>query len=517
MNEVNTPPAGSVSGKIGRDTIGVSVVGAVTRIAPLFSTITIAAFFGTSSGLDVYYLTLVVPIFLAGLVGMAITTVFVPVLIEERDNDPDAFPRLVNSLFSWVLFIALGLTTVHVAAVPFSIPLISGAFDDEGRRLAVNLSLGLSPIIPLITTRSLLVALYHSRKQFILPTAAMSLTPVFTIAAVFVFTGAVKVHALVIGNVAGHAAEVLVLLYFLARSGSCPRLTRGFDGKLKKIFKLSLPQVVSSSVLRLNPFIDRTMASLLAAGSISALVYAERMQSVPQQILSLGFFNVVLAHWSFERLDAGLESVGDSLIKIQRVMTKVLIPSLCFLWIYRRPLISLFLERGELSSSGAGTIASVFGVYVFQIFPLLMTLVYVRVMLVMKDTAFLMRVGIGNAASKVGLNCLFLFGLGMGVEGIALSTVVTSWIIFFVFLFALRRKLGIIPFRFGPRESLVTVFVTVAAAAASRAVWLAAVPPFGEDAAVVLTAVMFFCLCAFLFYVLREPQYFVLRRLVARR
>ena len=81
------------------------------------------------------------------------------------------------------------------------------------------------------------------------------------------------------------------------------------------------------------------------------------------------------------------------------------------------------------------------------------------------------QVGFFNVLSKLALNLAFVFWFKLGVEGIALSTAVTSWAIFFIMLLALKTRLGELPFRIKMRETMLVIGSVAAAAAGSRLLW----------------------------------------------
>jgi putative peptidoglycan lipid II flippase len=401
--------------------------------------------------------------------------------------------------------------------VPLIGPILAGALGEESRILARRISLELSPIIFLITARSFLAAVSHSRRSFLNPTYALALVPAGTVGCLFLFHDRLGIHSLVLGNNVGFLLAAVFLYLSLRLAGIRIGIGWRFDRRILATLRLSLPQVLSASVLKLNPLIDRMIASYLAVGCISALAYAERIQSVPLQVLNLGFFNVVLAHWSFARSEDGLATVKKSLQEVQQLLLSLALPLFLYLWIFRRTLIGLVLEHGALDASGADTISSVYGVYLMGLLPLFLTMVYVRVFLVLKDTVFLMKVGFFNVASKLLLNLTFVFLLHLGVEGIALSTTITSWVILFIMVTALRARLGELPFRFKVKETLLLVAASAGVSAMTSMLWNGGRDHFDNWLLVGMCSVFFFSSYLLFMYMLKDETYLKLRSLVWRR
>ena len=507
----------SLNRRIGKDSLITSLVGLVTRVAPLLATMAIAMFYGTGWLLDAYYLTMAIPVLLAGLIGMAVNTVFVPILVEEEKKDSLAFEGFLNSLFTCVSLISLVITALYALLTPLICSILAGALSEEARILVRDVSLELSPVIFLITVRSFLSAVSHARRSFLSPTYALTLVPAATIVSLFLFHDRLGIHSLVIGNNAGFLLAAVFLYLSLRLNGIRIGIGWQFDRRIFDTLRLSLPQVLSASVLKLNPLIDRTVASYLAVGCISALAYAERIQSVPLQILNLGFYNVVLAHWSYARAEDGLAKVKKSLLDLQQMLLSLALPLFLYLWIFRRELIGLFLEHGALDAAGADMISSVYGVYLIGMIPLFLSMVYVRAFLVLKDTVFLMKVGFFNVASKLILNLVFVFVLDLGVEGIALSTTVTSWVILFIMFAALRTRLGELPLRVKAKEMAQLVLVVAGVSVVTGMLWDRGQAFYGRWLLVAMCSAFFF-LCYFLsMYMLKDDAYLKLRNLVWRR
>ncbi len=335
MREHDSYPSESLSHRIGKDTFATSAIGLVTRISPLLSTVTIAAFFARGKTLDAYYLAVAFPVLLAGLIGMAVSTVFVPVLVEEEEKNRGSFHDFLNSLFSYIGIISLFMSLTHALIAPALSSVVARGFDDEGRQLTAQITLQLSPIIFFITIRSFLTSVYHSRKSFLKPAFAMAIVPLATVLSLLLFYDTMGIHAMVLGNVSGFLLEVIFLLSGLPELNIHLAPTLRFDQRLTRIFRLSTPQVLSTSVLRLNPLADRTFASLLAVGSVRALTYGERIHSMPLQIMNLGFFNVLLAHWSFASVSNGISTVKKNLFGVQRTILIFILPLTFYLWLFK--------------------------------------------------------------------------------------------------------------------------------------------------------------------------------------
>src|SRR5699024_2991631 len=80
---------------------------------------------------------------------------------------------------------------------------------------------------------------------------------------------------LAIGFVIATATQLVIMLPSIFKSGFVYRLTIDLnDSDLRRMIKISIPVIIGSSINQINVLINRTVASNVTVGGISALNYA---------------------------------------------------------------------------------------------------------------------------------------------------------------------------------------------------------------------------------------------------
>jgi len=118
---------------------------------------------------------------------------------------------------------------------------------------------------------------------------------------------------------------------------------------------------------------------------------------------------------------------------------------------------------------------------------------------------------------KLILNLLFVFVLKLGVEGIALSTAVTAWAIFFIMLAALKTRLGELPIRIELRETGLVILSVAAASAGTKVLWNQAAVYYGDWLLIGMCSAFFFLSYMLSGYVFKAGYYLKVRALLVQR
>ena len=74
------------------------------------------------------------------------------------------------------------------------------------------------------------------------------------------------------------------------------------DDYIKKVLYLSLPVFISVAINDLNVVVDKTLASTLVSGSISALNYANKLKSLVLGVFITAITTVIFPYWPRDRV-----------------------------------------------------------------------------------------------------------------------------------------------------------------------------------------------------------------------
>lgn len=333
MNSESAMPAGDPNDSSRQARRGANAVAAgilLSRIAGLLREVVTARFLGVGAGVEAFKAALRIPNLLQNLLGEGVLSAsFVPIysqmVNEQRDDEGRA---LAGAVLGWLLVVA---GTVVVLAVVFARPITRvlawGLVEGTDRfELTVTLVRIVTPGIGLLVISAWCLALLNAHRRFFVAYVAPVLWNVAIIGAVasaailgLADTGVAT--AMAYGALIGSGLQALVQLPKVLRvTGTIrPTLRRSTPGLATVARRFSHVATGRGSV-QLSAYIDLIAASLLAAGAIAAISYAQVLYLLP-----IGLFGMSIAASELpalatidhqdrkalvDRLEAGLDRIA---------------------------------------------------------------------------------------------------------------------------------------------------------------------------------------------------------------
>lgn len=263
-------------GRIGRAISGVVIFTFAAKILGFCRELLLSYFFGATGISDAYLISQNIPGTLFQIVGVGLTTCFIPIYYKVKNDNGD-----INKFTNRVLTIVFSFSTILIsivwAATPFIVKLFASGFKGETLYYAIwftrigILSLYFSSMIYVYNSYLQANNLFYAQAFAAIPNSLFIMVSIY-------FGSKYNLWLLSIGS----TLAVGVQLQFLIPSIKKTEYKFGlqFDWKdpyIKKFFKMMTPVIVGVSVNELNTLIDRTVASQVAVGGISALTYANSL------------------------------------------------------------------------------------------------------------------------------------------------------------------------------------------------------------------------------------------------
>ena len=247
----------------------------------------VASSFGIARSVDAFYSALTVSNLAGNLLLSPFSILFIPIFIKQLLIDK----RQANILASVVInYLFAGLMVFAVGICLFADPIISFSFrglSAETTLLTAHILRILSITIICTGAVGAITGIMNSFEKFSAPALSQSLINICIILFV-VFSGKhIGIFSLVWGQTIGFVIQVLLLVYFVRRTGFEYYFTfRVQDPVLKGTFKYMFTFLLLSIVFIGNSLVNRVMASYLPGGSIAALAYADKLIQVPMIIFA---------------------------------------------------------------------------------------------------------------------------------------------------------------------------------------------------------------------------------------
>jgi len=238
-----------------------------------------------------------------------------------------------------------------------------------------------------------------------------------------------------------------------------------------RFFKALGPATVGSAGVQLALFADTIIASFLAAGALSALYYADRLNQLPIGVIGIAAGTVILPEMA-KRIAAG-DDAGAARAQNQAFEFTLLLAVPCvvaFLLIPDLIMRALF-ARGAFTTADATNAGHTLAAYAIGLVPFVLIRSATATFLARGDTATPVKAALVAVAVNIAFKVLLMGPLAQ--VGLALATSIGAWInLALVLWFAVRAGL----FRLDPELSRFVVKLFSAGGLLAVVLWLAHAP-----------------------------------------
>lgn len=430
------------SRQIAKSTLIIIIFTLGAKFLGFFREVLIASKFGSGMETDTFFVAMTATSLITGFLSNAISTTFIPVLSEiESKEGKKGKVEHTNNMLNIIFGISIILVVGGWLAAPVIVKLLAKGFQGEQFELAVQLTkIGL-PMILFGGIIGVLTGYLQSEQRFTSTSAiGFPFNFVYIIFLLFLSTK-FRIKGLMAAAVIAVGSQFLIQIPEARSSGY--RYMFKFDLKDKyitKVILLSLPVLVGVAINDLNKIIDRTLASSLVSGSISALSYANKLNG-----LILGVFISAITTVIFPLLSK--ESNSDNIIGMKKIMSYginliliITVPATVGLIVLATPIVEIAFRRGAFDATATLMTSQALTFYSIGLVAMALNLLLTRVYYSLQDT----KTPIVNGAISVAFNIVLNLILVkfMAHSGLALATSIATTIATFLLLYGLKKKIG---------------------------------------------------------------------------
>jgi putative peptidoglycan lipid II flippase len=212
------------------------------------------------------------------------------------------------------------------------------------------------------------------------------------------------------------------------------------DSNVIKVGSLALPVMMGMAVQQLNALVDRMLASGLPEGSITALNFANRLNSFVYGVFSSSIAIVIYPFLSELNAKEDVDNFKKTLVKGLNIITLLMIPISVGAMVLRQPIVSILFERGLFDARATSMTASALLFYSLGMVFYGYRDVLNRTFYSLQDTKTPML----NGVIAVGVNIIFNLILVryMKHSGLALATSISAIVMTALLFISLRKRLG---------------------------------------------------------------------------
>ena len=278
--------------------------------------------YGAGPELDAYNAAFVLPeLALDVLVASGLTAPFVPVFSTLRRDDLAAAARFAQTVLTLAVLV-MGVTSVALfIAAPVTVDIVAPGFDAAGRERYVDL-FRLMLLTPIVFAASIALGeVLIAERRFLFYALAPILYNAGIAGGTVLLHDSIGIRAAAVGAVIGALLHLAIRLVGITRTPVRvrPRLDLRMPA-LHEFLRLMVPKMVSHPIEPVTFLFFTSVATTLAAGSVTAISFARNFQSVPVSLIGVAFslaaFPALSAAWAAGDRPAFLRLVRTNLATI---------------------------------------------------------------------------------------------------------------------------------------------------------------------------------------------------------
>ncbi|MCY4003852.1 MAG: murein biosynthesis integral membrane protein MurJ [Rhodospirillales bacterium] len=429
---------GARRGNLLRTGASVASLAAGGRVLGYGRNVAVAATLGAGPVADAFFLAFRAAVLLRGLFGgRGVGAAFIPMFTRLLSGGD---PERARHFAGQALCLAAAALTVLVALGELAAPLLARALapgygdgsGDGADRLALTVLLVriMLPFVLFAALAQLLGGVLNGLGRFAAAAALPALFNAVAIAALLILGEGLETpaHALAWGVAAAGAVQLAWVWLACQRTGFAPPLRRPRVTRwIRRLLRRAAPAAVGVGAEQAVVLIDLALASLLAAGAVSWLHYAERVARLVPSVAGMAAATVLLPHLARRR--PGADRKDRSRADTSRALEAALLlslPAAAALAVIGEPLLAALFQRGAFNADAAAAAAAALAAYAGAVPAWMAVPVLAAACFARGNTVSPMLAALAAVALNLALSLALMDPLGHA--GIALGTTLAVWL-----------------------------------------------------------------------------------------
>ncbi|HLR35154.1 MAG TPA: murein biosynthesis integral membrane protein MurJ [Tissierellales bacterium] len=427
--------------KVAKSAAMIAVLTLISKFLGFIREMLIAYKFGSGYETDTYFVAMTATVLIMSTVGAALNTTLIPIFseIEEKKGKKHKV-KYLNNVLNVVFIITIVLGILGYFLSPVVIRILAKGFTGEQFKLAVKLNrIGL-PIMIFLGFTYIFSGFLQSSEIFGPPAIAGIPFNLVYIIYLFIFSNKLGVVGLMVASVIAASAQFLIQVPATKRLG----YKYSFDVDLKdryinKAMILVLPVLLGSAVQQINTVIDKTLASDLVEGSISALNYSAKINSLVISVFVTAITTVIFPMLSRAFNQNDTNQVKEIMAEGINIILIITVPATIGIVLLAQPVVKIFFQRGAFDETATLMTSQALIFYSLGLVGSSLRLMLNKVYYSFQDTITPMV----NGIIAVIINLIFNIILvkPMAHSGLALATSISLTVSTLFLFVSLRKKM----------------------------------------------------------------------------
>ncbi len=399
-----------------------------------------AYLFGATLLVDAFVIAFNFPELIQTLFFSGATSAFLVPVCTKYMKDDREYADIYSTFINISIIVTVLLSSVFLVFSDQIVNLIAPGFGTETKTVTKILFIIMIPVISLHAILSVMKAFLNAKEHFAAPEMSGVIWNIAFIAAAVALRNQFGIYSLAIGVTLGALLQIVVQFPYLKKFNIRYRVALSLrHPSVTEAKRLFTGALIATSIVPINSFVGRIIASYLPHGEVASLSYAFRIFILPFSLFAVPVYTVMFSKISRLYHEQKLKELYSHIDSSIILMCITLIPSTILLCSTGDAIIKILYERGAFTAKETLiTTRALFG-YGIGILFYALSLSLVRVFNALHDMKTPAAIGITSIALNALLATLLMRQFNN--LGISLATSIVSLYNFSMLYLLLKKKI----------------------------------------------------------------------------
>lgn len=413
----------------------------ISKILGFGREITLSYFYGASNISDAFMISLTIPTVIFSFIGRGISTSYIPMYsnIEINCGTKESY-RFTNNLVNLMIILCTIIAILGLSFTEQIVKLFASGFGGETLALAIRFTKISMLGIYFTGLLSVFCGFLRIRGNYTIP-ALIRFPMNFLFIIFIIISSKTNILILSIGSVIAIASQLILLIPFIYKEGYKHKFVLNVKDKhIKNMIYLALPVIIGVSANQINVLVDRTLASNIAIGGISALSYANKLNVFVQDLFVSTISTVIYPRISKMSAEDNVDGLKKTVLEAINSISILVIPTIMGSMIFAEPIVKLLFGRGAFNSKAISMTSNALFFYSMGMLGFGLKDILSSAFYSLQDTKTPMINGIMGVVLNIVLN--IILSKYMGIGGLALATSISAIFCTVLLFISFRKKVG---------------------------------------------------------------------------
>lgn len=398
-------------------------------------------YFGTTAQSDAYvnaYGIYYIPILL---LTSCITSTMVPLYLDAFGNGgPRRANRFASNCVNLFALFSMVISILMFALAGPLVRLVYPKLSPESARMTVEMTRVMMPSLVFVAVSIVQSSIMNARERYLAGQLSGFPYSIVTIIAAVCFSARYGIYAVAWATAIAGLLQMLVIIPFHRGVFKYSFRFDIQDARIRRMIVLAVPSMASMAVNELNHMIDRSIASGLNVGDVTAMNAAYRLITFIVGVVVVPITTVMFSRMSQKAAQSDRKAISDILMQCIEVISMILLPIIALGSVFGLDVIKLAYMRGEFNMQSAQNTAWILVMYLAGVIFYGLRDLFNRGFHALQNTRVPLYTSMLTVALNVVLN--LILSRFMGAGGLALATSIASMVGVIALFVLLKRRLG---------------------------------------------------------------------------